>query len=54
VHRTFRLPRRAGITGLEAEFWIGMLAPARTPARLVEKLNTDIVAVLRTPEMQAT
>jgi len=44
----------SGIAGLEVEFWVGMLAPARTPARLVESLNTEIVALLRTQEMQAT
>jgi len=44
----------AGLTGFELEFWIGMLAPARTPPALVAKLNRDIGETLKTPAMQAT
>jgi tripartite-type tricarboxylate transporter receptor subunit TctC len=43
----------AGLPGFELEFWIGMLAPARTPPAIVAKLNRDIGEILRTPEMQA-
>jgi tripartite-type tricarboxylate transporter receptor subunit TctC len=43
----------AGLPGFELEFWIGMLAPARTPPHIVAKLNHDIGEILRTPEMQA-
>ncbi|MGZ5120492.1 MAG: tripartite tricarboxylate transporter substrate-binding protein, partial [Burkholderiales bacterium] len=38
----------------ELEFWIGMLAPARTPPALITQLNRDISEVLRTPAMHAT
>ncbi|HYH42051.1 MAG TPA: tripartite tricarboxylate transporter substrate-binding protein, partial [Burkholderiales bacterium] len=44
----------SGLPGFELEFWIGMLAPARTPQALVTKLNQDIGDVLRTPAMHAT
>jgi tripartite-type tricarboxylate transporter receptor subunit TctC len=44
----------AGLPGFELEFWIGMLAPARTPSGVVTRLNNDIGEVLRTPAMQAT
>jgi tripartite-type tricarboxylate transporter receptor subunit TctC len=44
----------AGLPGSEYEFWIGMLAPARTPAALVARLNREIGETLRTPEMQKT
>jgi tripartite-type tricarboxylate transporter receptor subunit TctC len=44
----------AGLPGSEYEFWIGMLAPARTPAALVARLNLEIGEILRTPEMQKT
>jgi tripartite-type tricarboxylate transporter receptor subunit TctC len=44
----------AGVPGLELEFWIGMLAPARTPPVLVERLNREIGEILQTPAMQAT
>jgi len=44
----------AGVPGFELEFWIGMLAPARTPPALVARLNRDISEILQTPAMQAT
>jgi tripartite-type tricarboxylate transporter receptor subunit TctC len=44
----------SGLPGFELEFWIGMLAPARTPAAVVERLNRDIAEVLRMPAMHAT
>lgn len=43
----------AGYAGFELEFWIGMLAPARTPPALVARLNRDIGEVLRTPAMHS-
>lgn len=42
----------AGLPSLELEFWIGMLAPARTPPAIVAKLNRDIGDILRTREMR--
>jgi tripartite-type tricarboxylate transporter receptor subunit TctC len=44
----------SGVRGLELEFWIGILAPARTPAALVTKLNRDIGEILQTSAMHAT
>jgi tripartite-type tricarboxylate transporter receptor subunit TctC len=44
----------AGLPGLEAEQWIGMLAPARTPVALIERLNRDINDVLRTSMIRTT
>ena len=31
--------------------WYGFLAPAKTPKDIVARLNTEIVAVLRDPEV---
>jgi tripartite-type tricarboxylate transporter receptor subunit TctC len=42
----------AGLPGFELEFWIGMLAPAHTPAAVVARLNRDTGEILRTPEMR--
>jgi tripartite-type tricarboxylate transporter receptor subunit TctC len=42
----------AGLPELESEYWIGMLVPANTPPAIVDKLNRDIVEILRTPAMQ--
>jgi tripartite-type tricarboxylate transporter receptor subunit TctC len=42
----------AGLSGFESEAWFGLLAPARTPAALVSRLNRNVVSVLREPAMQ--
>jgi tripartite-type tricarboxylate transporter receptor subunit TctC len=44
----------AGLPGSELEFWIGMLAPARTPPALIARLNREIGEILQTPEMRKT
>jgi tripartite-type tricarboxylate transporter receptor subunit TctC len=44
----------SGLPGFELEFWIGMLAPARTSTAIVARLNSDIGEILRTQAMQAT
>jgi len=44
----------AGLPGFESEYWIGMLAPARTPGQLIGKLNAEIISILKTPELQAS
>jgi tripartite-type tricarboxylate transporter receptor subunit TctC len=36
----------AGLTGFEYQGWYGMLAPGRTPRRLVNQLNADAGRVL--------
>jgi len=42
----------AGIPGFDVSGWFGILAPAGTPAAVVERLNTEIVAILHLPEVQ--
>jgi tripartite-type tricarboxylate transporter receptor subunit TctC len=41
-----------GLPGFEAITWHGVVVPAGTPAALVERLNRDIVAVLRMPDLR--
>jgi tripartite-type tricarboxylate transporter receptor subunit TctC len=41
----------AGYPGGEFNFWLGMLAPARTPREVVAKLNAEINRALKAPEM---
>ena len=41
----------AGVKGYESATWYGLLAPAGTPADIVGKLNTEVVAILKSPEM---
>jgi tripartite-type tricarboxylate transporter receptor subunit TctC len=42
----------AGVPGFEVAGWYGVLAPARTPQAIVTKLNTEIVRILHTQEVQ--
>jgi len=43
----------AGVPGYEAENWFGLFAPARTPQRIVARLNEAVVKIVRSPEIQA-
>ena len=42
----------AGYPGFEAVGWIGIAAPARTPAPVLDQLNAEIVRIINTPEMK--
>ena len=42
----------SGFPGFETDTWYGVLAPARTPAALVEKINRDIARVLEIAEVR--
>jgi tripartite-type tricarboxylate transporter receptor subunit TctC len=41
----------SGVPGFEAVQWYGIVAPARTPAPIVERLNTEIAGTLESPEL---
>lgn len=41
----------SGVPGYNVTSWYGFFAPARTPAAIIAKLNTDMVAVLKMPEV---
>lgn len=41
-----------GVPGYEAKSWQGVLAPARTPKPIINKLYTEIVKALRSPEVE--
>jgi len=42
----------SGLPGYDAAGWFGILAPAATPASILQRLNTEITAVLRSPEVR--
>jgi len=42
----------AGLPGYRVDQTYGILAPAKTPAAMVERLNAEIVQILNTPEMK--
>ena len=42
----------AGLAGFEASSWFGLVAPAKTPAAVVERLRNDVAAALKDAGMQ--
>lgn len=43
----------AGVPGFEAVNWFGMFAPAKTPKRIIARLNEAVVKVVRSQETQS-
>jgi tripartite-type tricarboxylate transporter receptor subunit TctC len=41
----------SGVPGYEVDAWFGVFAPAKLPAPIVKRLNDDIVAIMKMPEM---
>jgi tripartite-type tricarboxylate transporter receptor subunit TctC len=42
----------SGLPGFDYNLWVGVFAPAGTPAEVVEKINRDVNRVLREPEVR--
>ena len=42
----------AGVAGFGITQWYGFFAPAKTPAAVVERLNREIVAIMKDPDTQ--
>jgi tripartite-type tricarboxylate transporter receptor subunit TctC len=42
----------AGVPGSEFNFWIGMMAPSKTPRDIVNRLHDEVVKALATPEVR--
>ena len=42
----------AGLPGFVFDFWIGMLAPAKTPKAIVNKLNAEVRNILQLPDVK--
>ena len=42
----------AGVAGFDVDGWIGLFAPAGTPARIVERIYGEVARVLRVPEVK--
>ena len=43
----------SGIPGYEVTTWYGTSAPAKTPREIVDRLNSEILRALKSPDMQA-
>ena len=41
----------SGVPGLKGSSWTGVLAPLGTPQPILDRLRTEIIAGLRSPEM---
>jgi tripartite-type tricarboxylate transporter receptor subunit TctC len=41
----------AGVAGFETYQWYGVFVPSRTPPDIVARLNRELVAIMRTPEV---
>ena len=44
--------QEAGLKGYESATWYGIVAPAQTPADVINTLNTELVAIIRQPEVR--
>jgi tripartite-type tricarboxylate transporter receptor subunit TctC len=42
----------AGVPGFQATTWFAIFTPAQTPRPVIDKLNVEIIKVLRAPEMR--
>lgn len=42
----------SGVPGYEATIWLGVMAPAKTPKEIVDKLNAEIVKVINRPDVK--
>ena len=42
----------AGVPGSEYTFWVGMLAPSKTPKPVLDKLNAEVVKILNSTEFK--
>jgi tripartite-type tricarboxylate transporter receptor subunit TctC len=45
--------QEAGVPGYEVAGWYGVLAPAKTPQPLIDRLNAEIVKGLKSPDVQS-
>ena len=43
----------AGVPGYDLSVWFGVLAPAGTPREILQRLNTEIVKILQSPDVKA-
>jgi tripartite-type tricarboxylate transporter receptor subunit TctC len=42
----------SGLKGFEATTWFGVMAPAKTPREIVNRLNADLARIVATPEVR--
>jgi tripartite-type tricarboxylate transporter receptor subunit TctC len=42
----------SGLDGFQVEFWVGLFAPAKTPAATVQALSREVVRIVNLPEVK--
>src|SRR6188768_1221038 len=42
----------SGVPGYEATIWLGLMAPAKTPQPIIDKLNAEIAKVINRPDVK--
>ncbi|HEV7391399.1 MAG TPA: tripartite tricarboxylate transporter substrate binding protein, partial [Burkholderiales bacterium] len=42
----------SGLPGYQADAWYGVLLPARTPTDIVDRLNRELVAIIKSPDVR--
>lgn len=58
AHRSAAMPQlptlaEAGVPGYDASVWFGVLAPAKTPAARVKRLNAELARMLAEPDLSS-
>jgi tripartite-type tricarboxylate transporter receptor subunit TctC len=43
----------AGVPGYKSTGWLAVAAPAGTPAPIVERLNAELIKIIRMPEVRS-
>jgi tripartite-type tricarboxylate transporter receptor subunit TctC len=43
----------AGVPGYEATIWLGLMAPAKTPKPVIDKLSSSVNKIINSPEVKA-
>jgi tripartite-type tricarboxylate transporter receptor subunit TctC len=44
--------KESGVPNFEVNSWYGLVAPAGTPAAILDKINADMQTALRSPEVE--
>jgi tripartite-type tricarboxylate transporter receptor subunit TctC len=42
----------AGIKDMEVEFWQGLVAPAGTPQPIIQRLESELIAIAKLPDFR--
>jgi tripartite-type tricarboxylate transporter receptor subunit TctC len=43
----------AGVPGYEAVIWLGLMAPAKTPQPIIQRLNAEVQKIINSPDVKA-